>query len=182
MVYLCYSVDTHTNFGFVSTVFSHVSTDQSILVLCRICSSRHCFFEWVECGIGQNNPIRFPAFFVGYTGYLTEFSTRETIERNTSLSWLFVFYQPTCNKFWNTFRGVSSFGYLSSAIINLGVIIISQSKESGTVSNYREYSNTEIRSEPFRILSVGEQHLENTTSQFRNFRKWREHPKTLLII
>ncbi|KAF8372631.1 hypothetical protein PRIPAC_79060, partial [Pristionchus pacificus] len=83
--------------------------------------------------------IAFSTFFVGYTGYLTEFSTRETIERNTSLSW-----------------GVSSFGYLSSAIINLGVIIISQSKESGTVSNYREYSNTEIRYffAAFALLSV----------------------------
>lgn len=45
----------------------------------------------------------------------------------------------------NIFRGVSSFSYAFSAIVNLAVTLASQSQITGTTHNYREYSDTEIR-------------------------------------
>ncbi|GMS82027.1 hypothetical protein PENTCL1PPCAC_4202, partial [Pristionchus entomophagus] len=71
--------------------------------------------------------MAFSSFNVGYSGYLTEFSTRQTIERNQALSW-----------------AVSSFSVMGAGIVNFIVTTINMD-EHGIVSKYREYSDTEIR-------------------------------------
>ncbi|GMS80002.1 hypothetical protein PENTCL1PPCAC_2177, partial [Pristionchus entomophagus] len=71
--------------------------------------------------------MAFSSFNVGYSGYLTEFSTRQTIERNQALSW-----------------AVSCFSVMGAGIVNFIVTTINMD-ENRIVSKYREYSDTEIR-------------------------------------
>ncbi|GMT10493.1 hypothetical protein PFISCL1PPCAC_1790, partial [Pristionchus fissidentatus] len=82
--------------------------------------------------------LAFSCFNVGYSGYLTEFSTRQTIERNQALSW-----------------AVSSFSVMGAGTVNYIVTTINL-KENGSVSKYREYSDTEIRYfyAAFSVLAV----------------------------
>lgn len=66
------------------------------------------FFSCIFLGLGFSCELQFvfeseqdeqgtnSVFNVGYTGYVTEFSTRATIERNQSLSWLIAWLQILC--------------------------------------------------------------------------------------
>ncbi|GMR49895.1 hypothetical protein PMAYCL1PPCAC_20090, partial [Pristionchus mayeri] len=71
--------------------------------------------------------MAFSCFNVGYSGYITEFSTRQTIERNQALSW-----------------AVSSFSVFGAGVVNF-VVTTANMNENGIVSKYREYSDMEIR-------------------------------------
>ncbi|GMR46541.1 hypothetical protein PMAYCL1PPCAC_16736, partial [Pristionchus mayeri] len=65
-------------------------------------------------------------FNVGYAGYLTEFSTRQTIERNQAMSW-----------------AVSCLSVLGAGIVNF--VVTTVNLDEGTAVKYREYSSPEIR-------------------------------------
>ncbi|GMT32291.1 hypothetical protein PFISCL1PPCAC_23588, partial [Pristionchus fissidentatus] len=69
------------------------------------------------------------SFNVGYLGYLTESSTKETLSSNMALSW-----------------GISSVSVLAAGVVNFLMAHANSEVDSSTVaSNYREYSDTEVR-------------------------------------
>ncbi|GMT33512.1 hypothetical protein PFISCL1PPCAC_29061, partial [Pristionchus fissidentatus] len=71
--------------------------------------------------------LAFATFNVGFSGYLTEFSTRQTLERNQALNW-----------------GISCLSVFFSGV--LYIILTTISAESGieVVAKYREYGDGEI--------------------------------------
>ncbi|GMR49893.1 hypothetical protein PMAYCL1PPCAC_20088 [Pristionchus mayeri] len=71
--------------------------------------------------------MAFSSYNVGFSGYLTEFSTRQTIERNQAMSW-----------------AVSCISVFVGGIVNFAVTSANLD-EHGIVSKYREYSDTDIR-------------------------------------
>ncbi|KAF8382047.1 hypothetical protein PRIPAC_71189 [Pristionchus pacificus] len=70
--------------------------------------------------------MAFSSFNIGFSGYLTEISTRQTLERNQTLSWAF-----TCCS------------VMEAGMVNM--IITKVNLEEGIVNKYREYSDMEIR-------------------------------------
>uniref|UniRef100_A0A8R1UA41 G protein-coupled receptor n=1 Tax=Pristionchus pacificus TaxID=54126 RepID=A0A8R1UA41_PRIPA len=86
------------------------------------CLNRYLYF--IACAVlGMASS----SFNVGYAGYLTEFSTRQTIERNQALSW-----------------AVSCLSVFGAGVVNYIVTSINLN-DHGIVSKYREYSEPEIR-------------------------------------
>ncbi|GMS92616.1 hypothetical protein PENTCL1PPCAC_14791, partial [Pristionchus entomophagus] len=71
--------------------------------------------------------MAFSTFNIGYGGYLTEFSTRQTMARNQAMSW-----------------AVACFSVFGAGVVNFIVTTINLD-ENGITSKYREYSDTEIR-------------------------------------
>ncbi|GMR38948.1 hypothetical protein PMAYCL1PPCAC_09143, partial [Pristionchus mayeri] len=67
------------------------------------------------------------SFNVGYLGYLTEISTKDTLSSNMALSW-----------------GFSSASVLLAGIVNF-VMARANVEEGTTTSNFREYSDGEVR-------------------------------------
>lgn len=82
------------------------------------------------------------AFNVGYSAYLTEFSTRQTIERNQALSWFARATLAVTNQ--RFLRAVSSLSVCGAGVVNFVVTTLNMN-ENGIVSKYREYSDAEIR-------------------------------------
>ncbi|GMT10073.1 hypothetical protein PFISCL1PPCAC_1369, partial [Pristionchus fissidentatus] len=70
--------------------------------------------------------MAFSSFNIGFSGYLTEFSTKQTLERNQALAWSF-----TC-------CSVASSGVVNAIITTLNL-------QSGIDVKYRTYSDGEIR-------------------------------------
>lgn len=82
-------VDSRTERVVLHNILSLIPNTRPISLLCLVCRSRPrilmCVSNYTEID-GRNISV----FNVGYSGYLTEFSTRKTIERNQSLSWLVI--------------------------------------------------------------------------------------------
>ncbi|GMS79888.1 hypothetical protein PENTCL1PPCAC_2063, partial [Pristionchus entomophagus] len=70
--------------------------------------------------------MAFSSFNIGFSGYLTEFSTRQTLERNQALAWAF-----TCCS------------VMGAGMVNM--VITKANLEEGIDHKYREYSDDEIR-------------------------------------
>ncbi|GMR44965.1 hypothetical protein PMAYCL1PPCAC_15160, partial [Pristionchus mayeri] len=70
--------------------------------------------------------MAFSAFNVAFSGYLTEFSTRQTLDRNQTLSWAF-----TCCS------------VMGAGAVNMAITW--STLKQGTESKYRTYSDEEIR-------------------------------------
>ncbi|GMR32869.1 hypothetical protein PMAYCL1PPCAC_03064, partial [Pristionchus mayeri] len=72
--------------------------------------------------------LAFATFNVGYSGYLTEFSTRQTLERNQALNW-----------------GISCLSVFFSGVLYMILTTASAQTGAEIVSHYREYSDGEVR-------------------------------------
>ncbi|KAF8386755.1 hypothetical protein PRIPAC_75897 [Pristionchus pacificus] len=72
--------------------------------------------------------LAFATFNVGYSGYLTEFSTRQTLERNQALNW-----------------GISCLSVFCSGVLYMVLTTASAQTGIEIVSKYREYSDGEVR-------------------------------------
>ncbi|GMT03360.1 hypothetical protein PENTCL1PPCAC_25534, partial [Pristionchus entomophagus] len=83
------------------------------------------FLYFFSCGILG---LAFATFNVGYSGYMTEISTRQTLERNQALNW-----------------GVSNNSVFFSGLLYMLLTTLSMQSGVEIVSKYREYSDGEVR-------------------------------------